>query len=535
MSFGVSAGVYPRIVDQSFVVNAGGLVAGGIVVSAKKGPTTINTVTSAKEYIETYGLPSRDNPSLYAGLRFLNRAGILTVRRVINDATKAVGDLLDYGVVIGTETDPSTITPVLGDSYIIGSGAVGDWAGFDGKKATWDGDAWDIEDPEVALEVSAASEGAWGNSISYGVGSIEGAPVGVFAFIVYENEVAVESFEVSRNQDAKNGFGANIFIDEVVKRSRYLRVKDNPTVVGDYNISGTISLSGGTDDTIAPTAGAIMSAWDEFENVEDVPAQLLINAGWAVASVQQKMLSVAQNRKDAIAILDVPEDLSKDVSDMVDYRKNDLAANSYFGGLYGGWIKIYDQYNDREVDIPPSGDVAAVFANIASNGDRWEAAAGLQRGVIPNALGVSKVLTEGERDMLYAAGVNPVTTYGGAAAVIWGQKSLQVSASALDRLNVVFSVLWINQRVAQSLQPFVFEPNTVQVRDNVNFLVSSFLENLEQRGGLYGFFVDTSENINTPFVIDNNQLIINYFIKPVRTAEFIQASAIITPTGVQLG
>lgn len=493
MSFPNSAGVYPRIVDKSFVVNAGGILAGGIVISAKRGPVAINTVTSAREFIDTYGLPSRDNPSMYAALRFLNRAGILTVRRVINDATLATG--LIAGV--DSESDP-------------------------------------VAD---ALSISAASEGAWGNDISVSFGTVEGAPAGVFAIIVSEGSEVVETFEVSRNENAKNGFGNNIYIEEVVNgRSRYIRVVDNPLAVGDdYGLASTVTLAGGANDTVAPTSGAIIQAWDEFQNVDDVPAQLLINAGWAVAAVQVKMLSVAENRKDAVAILDVPEDTADDVTAMVDYRKNDLSANTYFGGIYGGWVKIYDQYNDREIDIPPSGDVAAVFIHTVNVAERWDAPAGLQRGILPNSLGVSKILTEGERDLLYVAGVNPVTTYGGAAAVIWGQKTLQVAASALDRFNVVNSVLWINQRIAQALQPFVFEPNTVATRDNINFLVSSFLENIQQRGGLYGFYVDTSEEINTPFVIDNNQLYVDYYLKPTRTAEFIRASAIITPTGVQLG
>jgi hypothetical protein len=487
--FGASAGVYDRIVDKSFVVNAGGLLAGGIVVSAKRGPTEINTVTSAREFIETYGLPSRDNPSLYAGLRFLNRAGILTVRRVINDAVSATGDLMDT-------TDPL----------------------------------------EVALAITAASEGAWGNDITVSFGEVEDAPDGVFAIIVSEGDEVVETFEVSRDENAKNGYGNNIYIEEVVNnQSDYIRVVDNPLATAAYDLTATVSLDDGADDTIAPTSGQIMTAWDDFANVDNVPAQILINAGWATPEVQNKMISIAQNRKDAVAILDVPEDTADDVGAMVAYRKTELMANSYFGGLYGGWVKIYDQYNDREVDIPPSGDVAGVFVHTVSVAERWDAPAGLQRGIIPNAIGVSKILTEGERDLLYVAGVNPVTTYGGAAAVIWGQKTLQSAASALDRFNVVNSVLWINQRIAQALQPFVFEPNTVPTRDNINFLISSFLENIQQRGGLYGFYVDTSEEINTPFVIDNNQLYVDYYLKPTRTAEFIRASAIITATGVQLG
>ena len=593
MSFPNSAGVYDRIVDKSFVVSAGGLLAGGIVVSAKRGPTKINTVTSAREFIETYGTPSRDNPSLYAALRFLNRAGILTVRRVINDALVAGGsvthEIQEDGTFIPSVAgsalvNTTGIDTVAGGTIIVGGTNVTiaenatvsvvveaiNIADIDGYSAVVDGtdiiisnqsgnvsadlsaiglsdnitssnyeEGGFIEGETVQvphLTISASSAGAWGNSVEVSFAQNPDLPSGVFILVVKENGEEVESFEVSRDENAKNGFGSNIYIENVINgKSRYITVEDNPSVSQSYDMTAPVLLAGGFDDTIAPTAGAIIQAWEEFENVDNVPAQILINGGWAVPAVQVKMLSVAENRKDAVAILDVPQDTAEDVAAMVDYRKNDLAANTYFGGLYGGWVKIYDQYNDREVNIAPSGDVAAVFVHTVNVAERWDAPAGLQRGIIPNALGVSKILSEGERDLLYVAGVNPVTTYGGAAAVIWGQKTLQVAASALDRFNVVNSVLWINQRIAQALQPFVFEPNTVATRDNINFLVSSFLENIQQRGGLYGFYVDTSEEINTPFVIDNNQLYVDYYLKPTRTAEFIRASAIITATGVQLG
>jgi Phage tail sheath protein FI len=376
--FGASAGVYDRIVDKSFVVNAGGLLAGGVVISSKKGSTDVVTVTSAKEFIDLYGIPSSDNPSMYAALRFLNRAGILSVKRVINDAVAATGTL------------------------------------------TWT-DGIDTEDH---LIVDAANPGAWGNDIVVKLEENADLPAGVFNVIVEVGGEVVEEYEVSRDPNAKNGFGNNIFIENVINsRSLYIRVTDNPAVTDPYDFATDITLSGGADDTVAPTSGAIVTAWDDFLNTNSVPANLLINAGWASAEVQTKMLAVAEARKDAVAILDIPEDTAQDVAAMITYRKDTLAANTEFGGLYGGWIRIYDQYNDKEVTIPPSGDVAAVFEYTVEVANRWDAPAGLQRGVIPNALGVSKVLTEGERDQLYVAGINPVTTYGGASA-LYGVKKL---------------------------------------------------------------------------------------------------------------
>jgi len=484
MSFPNNPGVYPSIDDRSFVTSGAGVLAGAIVITSKKGPLEVTTVTSSRQFIDLYGLPSRDNPSMYSALRFLNRAGILTVKRVVNDAEASSGSTTDN-----------------------------------------------------MFEFTAANPGAWGNELEVRFAPVIGvSDNSIFQVIVYVDDVEVEHFQVSRDPDAKNGFGANIFIENVINRnSMYVRVEDDPLIVTTINLSDVVEFTGGLDDTVMPSSGDIVSAWEDFENPEEVLGNILINAGFAVPEIQNAMINTAMKRGDAVAILDVPQDTSNDVDQMVAYRTTELNQNTHLAGLYGGWLRVYDQYNDLQVTIPPSGDVAAVFVNTVEVAERWDAPAGLQRGIIPNALGVTKIFSDGERDILYSNGINPVTSIGGASAVVWGQKTLQVQASALDRFNVVNSVLWINQRVSQALRPFVHQPNNVATRDAVNFLISAFLENVQQRGGLYAFNVDTSEEINTPFVIDNNQMYVDVYIQPVRAAEFIRVRTIITPTGVQLG
>src|SRR5690606_4117072 len=135
MSFGNSAGVYNQIIDQSAVVSGTGLFSGGIVITASKGPTVPTVVTNPRQFINLYGYPSRDNPSMYAALRFLRRANLLTVRRVINDAVSASG--------------------ISEDST-----------------------------PETELEVTAANEGTWGNNIVVSFEANTSAPTGVFDLVV---------------------------------------------------------------------------------------------------------------------------------------------------------------------------------------------------------------------------------------------------------------------------------------------------------------------------------------------------------------
>lgn len=484
MSFGNSPGVYPRIVDRTFIAGGSGLLAGGIVLTAKKGPTKIVTVTSPRDFTELFGMPTRDNPSMHTALRFLRRAGILSVRRVIKDAKAATGKIEKDGTEIFT--------------------------------------------------VTAENEGTWGNNISVKFSAVSSDEPEMFNIMVLDGTDLVETYRVSRNPDKKDGYGNNVFIENVVnQRSRYIRIEDDPSAVIDlvdlYALK--VTLAGGKDDTETADTAEFIKAWDEFKNTSAVPAQLLINGGFAIPAIQVKMEEVATARTDAVAILDIPLSAAESVTDMVEYRKETLKLDSNLGSLYGGWLKVYDEYLDQEVMIPPSGDVAAVIVHTAEVAERWDAPAGLQRGIIPNVLGVSKELNEGDRDQLYINEINPITPMGGAAAVIWGQKNLQKANSTLDRMNVILSVIWMRNVMTEALQPYVFQGNTEYVRSNVEHTLNGFLETVQVRGGLYGYHVDT-ESDNTPEVIDRNEMIVNVFIKPVQTAEFIRLNVVITPTGV---
>lgn len=487
MSFGVSAGAYGSIEDRSFVVNGNGLLSGGIVISSKRGSTDVNLVTSANQFIEQYGYPSRDNPSMYAALRFLNRAGFLNVVRVINDAEAASGALMDG------ETTPSE-----------------------------------------ELSITAANEGAWGNNLTINIEESTRLPANVFYLVVLENDVEVERFEISRDVNAVNGFGTSIYVEDVINgNSDYITVVDTPNASLTY-VETTVDLTGGADDTTAPTAAMISTAWDKFLNPEEVDAKLLINAGWATVDVATKMLSVAEQRRDAFAILDVAQADNADVAAMVTYRIDTLGADTYHGGLYGGWLKVLDQNSGFRVEVPASGDVAANFVESLRNGQIWDPVMGLQNGGIPNTLGTTKNFTEGERDELYQNGINPVTKIGAANSVIWGQKTLQQFASGLDRINVVMNVKDMDVAITRALLPYVGKPNTATYRNSAGGIVERFLETRKRQGGLYDYYVDYSTAINTPAIIDQQQFLINEYVQPVKAMEFIKNTLVVTQTGVDL-
>lgn len=483
MSFNVSPGVYSREINESFVVPALGNSVGGIVVSSPRGPANeIVTVSSNKELTDIFGTPSQKYPSLYSALGFLERGRRLNVIRVTNNAESS--------------------TAIISND--------------------------DIDGVEDVLEITANGPGKWGNSIAVSVSETVNE---AFMLTVFYDNVQVEVFNVSL-EEKKDGYGRSMYIEDVVNgNSLYIRVKHDPSVDGNPAVTQKEVLSGGSDDTLAPESGAIIAAWDKFAVKEETEVNILINAGWASPEVQNKMLAVAESRGDSIAIIDTPE-TEETVQKMIEYNNEELNANSSFGAIYAPWLDVYDQFNDRRVSIPPSGYVAAAYANTAQVAEVWNAPAGSRRGVL-NVLGVKRVFSEADRDALYSANINPIQSFVGEGIQIYGQKTLAREASALDRVNVRMLMNMLQTSMRRALQPFLFENNTEFVRENIESILNNYLDDIQLRGGLYDFLVTCDESNNTAQVIDNEQLIVDVFVKPVRVAEFIQLNTVITATGVE--
>ena len=480
----LSPGVYPRTIDESFGTPALADSVGAIVLNSNKGPIEVTQVTSRSEFIRLYGEPTNDTPAKHNALRFLRDSSRLNVLRVTVDAVTAEVSVLD---------------------------------GVDGVET---------------FVVRAANPGAWGNDVS--VQFSEGtSDEDTFRISVYYKEDLVETFDVSKDDTKKDGFGASMYIeDRVNNQSQYIRVEDDASNENDPDLDETFDLEGGSDDTEAPGESEILEGWNYFENKDEVTANILINGGWAIPAIQNRMIEVAEGRRDAIAVLDIPEADASSVGDMVDYRQEDLNANTSWAALYGPWVKIYDEYNDREIYIPPSGDAASVYARTSRVAEAWNAPAGFRRGVL-SVIDVQTDLSQGDRDTLYEANINPIVDFTGEGIVVWGQKTLQAQASSLDRVNVRRLVIQIENTLEQALRPFVFENNTAFVRENITSLVENFMEDIETRRGVTGFSVICDETNNTPQVIDSNQLVVDLFIKPSRTAEFIRLNTILSPSGVQ--
>lgn len=167
----------------------------------------------------------------------------------------------------------------------------------------------------------------------------------------------------------------------------------------------------------------------------------------------------------------------------------------------------------------------------------WFAPAGMQRGLVFGSTAVGYVtgtlgsattfvetnLNQGQRDDLYLQGhaVNPIVFFPGAGIRVWGQKTSQYAASAMDRINVVRGVMYLRRALRKGALPFVFEPNDQITRDNLKAAADALMGDMMVKRGLYDFASYCDDTNNTPTVIDNNQLVLDVAIKPMKAAEFI--------------
>jgi len=163
----------------------------------------------------------------------------------------------------------------------------------------------------------------------------------------------------------------------------------------------------------------------------------------------------------------------------------------------------------------------------------WFAPAGMSRGGLSSIIQAERKLTSGNRDVLYSSNVNPIGTFPGKGIVVFGQKTLQKQATALDRINVRRLLITLKDFIGNVASNLVFEQNTATTRNLFLSQVNPYLESVQQRQGLYAFSVKMDEENNSQSSIDRNELVGQITIQPTKTVEFVLLNFTISPTGVE--
>ena len=362
-----------------------------------------------------------------------------------------------------------------------------------------------------------------------------------FTMEVYSGGNQVESWG-GLTKDASSRFYVESYISTV---SDFIKVVDD-TSVGAPPLDGTYDLSGGSDGIPAdpddqdsliigsPTAGTGLYALSEPEQID---IDLIACPGHASTSVIVAMIDVAQNyRQDCLALVDPPFGLT--VNEIINWQNGTHPLNSDrfdtdFAALYWPWLMIRDTYNGVDVWVPPSGSMLAVIARSDSLSAPWYAPAGETRGQVPNIGNVFTRPTLEERDLMYGNRncINPIIQFANSGFVVWGQKTLQRAPTALDRINVRRMMFYIEKRIRTVSRSIIFDPNDETLRSTFTTLATAILREVQVGRGLSDYFIDVSDEVNTPDTIDRNEFHARIGVQPTRAAEFIFIEFSIHRTG----
>lgn len=288
----------------------------------------------------------------------------------------------------------------------------------------------------------------------------------------------------------------------------------------------------GFDCSGATKAGSLQykKAINIFTNADEYDINLMVTPGIISSihsSVTDAAIQVCENRGDAFYIMDTVQ-LTDNVSQAV---ANVAGFNTNYAATYYPWVKMQDTVSKKLVWVPPSVVVPGVFSQNDKLAYEWFAPAGLTRGGIAEATQVYARLNQTDRDQLYLNRVNPIASFPNVGICVWGQKTLQTKASALDRINVRRLLIATKKFIASATKYLVFEQNTTSTRNRFLSIVNPYLDSVKQKQGLYAFQAVMDETNNTADLIDRNIMYGQLYLQPTKTAEFILIDFNIQPTG----
>ena len=276
------------------------------------------------------------------------------------------------------------------------------------------------------------------------------------------------------------------------------------------------------------TAFNLLANKDEFRfNILSAPG--LYKASSTYSTPLNVALSNVQSRGDAIMLMDLV-DYGSTITQVTSQASS--VDNSY-AASYWPWVQINDPDTAQLVWCPASALIPGVYAFNDKAAEAWFAPAGINRGGLSTVVQAERKLTQTNRDDLYTGKVNPIATFPGRGVVVFGQKTLQSAASALDRVNVRRLLIELKSFISQIADNLVFEQNTAATRNSFLAQVNPYLASVQQRQGLYAFKVVMDASNNGPDVIDRNQMVGAIYLQPTKTAEFIYLDFNILPTGAE--
>jgi hypothetical protein len=564
----ISPGVLALENDNSFITQQPVTVGAAIIGPTVKGPVEVPTiVTSYSDYQNKFGTTFLSGSQVYtyftsiAAYNYFNNGGesLLVARVVTGSFSSAASTPISASVSASAALVLSTIS----QGTIMNSSSSLDSSGSLNPSGSADNIRW-------AIQNSDTSQGTFSLLIRQGDDNTNNQIVletwtNLSMDPTAPNYVArlignqFRTYDSNDNQVVVNGDYPN--------NSRYVYVSavNTPTPLyfdnngnakssftGSIPINASGSFTGATGDlfsgggakyyntiisNVNNIQGISASAYNNMINLlanqDDYRFNVLLTPGLFSneANLGSSQVTTAinntQNRGDNIYVVDlVPFSSSISTATTAANSKNTSYAASYWP-----WVQTIDPDSAQLVWVPASTMVAGVYSYNDSVSEPWFAPAGINRGGLGNVVRAEKKLSQANRDTLYSNKVNPIATFPGTGVVVYGQKTLQTKASALDRVNVRRLLISLKSYISQVANNLVFEQNTIATRTSFLNQVNPYLESVQQRQGLFAFKVIMDSSNNTPDVIDRNQLVGQIYLQPTKTAEFIYLDFNILPTG----
>ena len=299
---------------------------------------------------------------------------------------------------------------------------------------------------------------------------------------------------------------------------------------------------------------SLNKALDSVLDSEVVPANLLLMPGVRKPVITNRIIDVAETRKDVLAIIDLEDDYVPAVERKTGVSEleslgNVAAAvdsvrarnfNSSYACAYYPWVQISDNLNSGQLLwIPPSIAALGAFGKSQSQSDVWFAPAGFNRGGLgnlggsrgPRVVQARQRLDSRERDALYEVNINPIATFPAEGVVVFGQKTLQADQSALDRINVRRLVLYLKSKVSAVARNLLFDQNVESTWNRFKGQVNPILSDARTRYGLADYKLILDKTTTTADLVDRNIMYAKIYIKPARAIEYIVVDFVITKTG----
>jgi len=556
----ISPGVLALESDQSQVTQQPVVVGAAIVGPTVKGPVENPTiVTSYSQYQNTFGTTFTSASNVYtyftsiAAYNYFNNGGTsLLVSRVVSGSFTAA-----TATISGSATSGSFILETFSDGTIMNSSSSLDASGSLASGSI-DNIRWEIQNASSAsgtftLLVRRGDDNTLNPTVleTWTNLSLDPFAANYIQKVIGDYDNVYNS---TSNQMMLSGSFPN--------NSKYIRVRSvinpTPTYLDNNGVAktayagfipvnqsgsfggavGTIATNGQYYDQITDgnrsqgiPSGSYANMINLLSNDSDYKFNVLLTPG-LFSSLQpsqiNSIISNTQNRGDYIYVADlVPYNTA-----ITAVTAQSSALNTSYAASYWPWVQVLDPDSGFRVWVPASTVIGGVYAYNDNVSEPWFAPAGINRGGLGQVIRTEQKLSQANRDTLYAAKINPLATFPGTGVVVYGQKTLQTKASALDRVNVRRLLVSLKSYISQVANNLVFEQNTIATRNSFLAQVNPYLTSVQQRQGLYAFKVVMDDSNNTADVIDRNQLIGAIYIQPTKTAEFIYLNFNILPTGV---